>query len=936
MDMIFVGRGDELAALDALVGRTATRSPAVALIEAPAGAGKSAVLDQFAARTTSALIVRVSGDEAESAIAFGVYDQLLGRLPAPTADAEALAGVGPSARGAASAGRGDLQASGDALRDRLHSARSGHRCLVLVVDDAHLADRPSLVALGYALRRLPDEPIVTVLASRPEGAVGLPRGLLTLADTHGLRLVLNPLTVDEVRELAGHYGHPDVGERAARRLREHTGGSPLHLRALLQDGRRPGGGWLSATLPAPPLFARLVATQLDQLSPPARELAGAAAVLGLRSDLCAAAAMARVQDPLTAADELRTAQIAGVERTRRGLDLVFDHSVIRAAVLQDCGAADLAAAHRAAAEVTRGAEALHHLAKATVGFDLDLADRLAAQARADIAQGGWRTAADALMEASRLHPAHRERDALLVHGVYALLVAGDLAVAAGYRDQVAAMPPTARGLQMQALMAWMSGDFVAAETFAEQAWQVAEDLEPLERDRLAGVLAEMYLLQGKSQLARDWCRTAMRSPLLDPGARASTLATLVGALLMDGCADEALTLLPVDGDLNDAGYRELVGMRGFTQLLRDEPTAATEHLRVRLRPNLVDHRHGQSPIELLTATGPDGIEPNKLVILVLLAEAEFRRGRWDVASAIADQALGLIEDTEQHWIAPWGHAVAVLVPASRGRWETAETQLSLAEESAARFGIEFTRGYAANAAVHLAWCRGDAERVVSAARWLLEQGQPFHQEPGLHCWPVHYVDALVTLGRNDEADEALERWESIAQQRGRSARIAGLARVRGDLAVRRRDLAAARRAYQTAFDTPVGDADVLERAVLHLSRGRLLRRRGERRAALTDLREAERRFGALGADPFLGPVRTELAAGGFVPEPDLDAPSPLTCLTPQEEAVTRLVADGRSNKEIADVLVLSPKTVAYHLGHVYAKLGVRSRSQLQARRPFDP
>jgi DNA-binding CsgD family transcriptional regulator/predicted negative regulator of RcsB-dependent stress response len=933
MDAIFVGREAELAHLDALVRRAATQASAVALIQAPAGVGKSALLDRFMAQTTEALLVRVSGDEAESAIAFGVHDQLLARLPLDGALRRGATEPRPASTGL----RGDLQVTGDALRDRLHAAAAGvgRPCLVLVVDDAHLADRPSLTAIGYALRRLPDEPIVTVLASRPEGTIGLPQGLLTMVDAGGLRLDLQPLSVDEVQELAKRYGHHDLNERAARRLREHTGGNPLHLRALLQDGRLPGGGWLSAPLPAPPPFARLVAVKLGRLSPHARGLARAAAVLGLRCDLRAAAQMAGVADPLRAVDELRSAQIAGVERTPQGLGLVFDHSVIRAAVLQDCGEADLAALHRAAAGVTPGAEALTHLARATVGHDGDLAERLAEQGRADIARGGWRTAADTLMDASRLHPDRSRRDALLVDGVYALLVAGDLAVAAGYRDQVAAVPPTARRLQMQALMAWMSGDFPAAETLAQQAWEHAEDLEPLERDRLAGLLAEMYLLQGKSQAARDWCRTAMSSPLLDPNGRASTLATLVGAMLMDGCADEALTLLPSDGDLNDAGYRELVGMRGFTQLLRDEPAAATEHLRIRLRPNLADHRLGESPVELLTATGPDGLEPNKLVILVLLAEAEFRRGCWDVASAIAEQALGLIADTEQHWMAAWGHAVAVLVPASRGRWESAEAQLSLAQESAARFGIEFTRGYAANAAVHLAWCRGDAERVVSSARWLLEEAQPFHQEPGLHCWPVHYADALVTLGRHDEADDVLRRWEKTAQQRGRRARIAALARVRGDLAARRRDLSAARLAYEAALATPAEDADVLERAVLHLSRGRFLRRRGERRAALTDLHEAYRRFGDLGADPFLGTVRSELAACGIGAEPEAAPQNLLSGLTPQEEAVARLVADGRSNKEIAEALVLSPKTVAYHLGHVYAKVGVRSRSQLLAKRPFD-
>ena len=913
-----------------MVHRAASPAPAVALIEAPAGAGKSALLDQLAARTKDALLIRVSGDEAESAIAFGVSDQLQGHLALP-ADGSRPA---DQRRTSADVG-GDLQVTGDALRDRLHRAGTARHRVVLVVDDAHLADRPSLAALGYALRRLPDVPIVTVLATRPEAAFGLPRGLLTMIDTGGLRLDLSPLSVDDVRELAGHYGHHDVNERAARRLREHTGGSPLHLRALLREGVLPGGGWLSAPLPAPLPFARLIATQLGRLSPAARDLARAAAVLGLRADLCAAAEMAGVEDPLTAVDELHSARIAGVQRTPRGLDLVFDHSVIRAAVLQDLPEADLAATHRAAAEVTRGSEALSHLAKATASHDRPLAERLTAQARDDIARGGWRTAADALMEASRLHPARPARDALLVDGVYALLVAGDLAVAVGYREQVDAVPPTARRLQMQALMAWMSGDFPAAEALAERAWDLAEDLEPLERDRLAGLLAEMLLMQGKGDAAKAWCRTAMGSRLLDPSARASTLATLVGALLMEGQADEALTLLPTDGDPNDAGYRELVGMRGMTQLLRDEPTLAAEHLRVRLRPNLIDHRHGESPVELLTATGPDGIEPNKLVILVLLAEAEFRRGCWDVASAIAEQAVGLIADTEQHWMAPWGHAVAVLVAGSRGRWEAAEAQLSLAQSAATSFGIEFTHGYAANAAVHLAWCRGDAERVLASARWLMEHGQEFHQEPGLHSWPVHYAEALVTLGRHDEADEALSRWETTARQRGRRSRIAALARVRGDLAVHRRDLSTARRAYGTAFDTSAEDADVLEHAVLYLSRGRFLRRRGERRGALADLREAERRFGALGADPFLEAVRTELAACGAGPEPDATLPNPLPGLTPQEEAVARLVADGRSNKEIADVLVLSPKTVAYHLSHVFVKLGVRSRSQLLARRPFD-
>ena len=159
------------------------------------------MLDRFIARTTDALLIRVSGDESESAIAFGVYDQIQAHLALP-ADVHGRADRPPAD---VRRRRGDLQV--DRRRPARPAAQRPGRptsCVVLVVDDAHLADRPSLAALGYALRRLPDEPIVTVLASRPEGTIGLPRGLLTMIDTGGLRLDLDPLSVDEVRELAGH------------------------------------------------------------------------------------------------------------------------------------------------------------------------------------------------------------------------------------------------------------------------------------------------------------------------------------------------------------------------------------------------------------------------------------------------------------------------------------------------------------------------------------------------------------------------------------------------------------------------------------------------------------------------------------------------------------------------------------------------------------
>ncbi|GAA3639392.1 helix-turn-helix transcriptional regulator [Microlunatus ginsengisoli] len=930
MSTVFVGRRDELASLHGQLARAASGVPTVALVEGIGGAGKSALLDQCAAAAGSVALLRVSGDAEETGIAYGVLDQLLAALDG--------SGPGTGHRSPRQDGTlvrsGDLQTTGEHLLGELLQATTRHPPVVLMVDDAHLADRPSLAALSFAVRRLQNEPVLTVLAVRPDGVAGLPAGLVKLVDAGGARLELGGLGVSEIRELAARFGRGRISDRVARRLQEHTAGSPLHVRALLSDGRMDAPDWLAAPLPAPQRYARLIAVQAAQLSAAARGLALAASVLGFRSDLRVAATVARLEDPLSAVDELHRSGFLRLVRTPERTELVFEHMLIRSALLEDCGPAELAALHLAAAEATSGADALFHRAQATAAPDPRLAADLLDLARADVARGSWRTAANALLAAARLESDADRRDSALIRGVYALLVAGDLAVARSYRELIAGLPPTPRRAQVEALMAWQSGDFAEAEAVAVRGWSAASELEPLERDRMAGLIAQMCIWQGRNVEAIEWSEASLHSGLLDSRGQAMTLATLVGAMALEGRAPEAMRLLPTDGDLADAGYRELVGMRGILELLGDEPAGAADRLRIRLRPNLADHRREKAPAEVLSATGPDGIEPNKMMVLLFLADAEFRRGRWDVSAAIADQVLALAEDTDQSWIMPWAHAQAALVPASRGQWSEAEALLAAAELGAARLGGEFNCVYAANAAAHLAACRGQPDRVVAAADRLRSAGTPFRKEPGMYCWPVHFADALLALHRDAEAEAVIDEWSATAQALGRRSRLAALSRVRGDLAVQRRDLSAARAAYDVALELGDDDCEVLQRAMVFASRGRFLRRRGERRAAISDLCEAEQRFRSLGAAPFLENLRSELAACGVEAGTRADDTGRLSALTPQENAVARLVAAGRSNREIAELLVLSPKTVAYHLSHVYAKLGIRSRAELAASRPF--
>ena len=755
---------------------------------------------------------------------------------------------------------------------------------------------------------------------------------MRLADSFGSRVEMAGLSVDEVRELVGLCGLRHLTEREARRLASTRVAVLSISGALIAElASTQQVDWVSDPLPAPRSFAWLVRNRFDELTPEAGRLVAAAAVLGPRSSLGDAARLAQLADPFPAAEELCSAQLVEVVAGRHSDDLVFTHALVRSALYEGLGPADRAALHRAAAALTRGGASLVHLAAATPGTDDSLASAFDELATREVSAGSWRQAAQALLEAARLTLPGAQRDVRLLRAVDALLVAGDLAAARAYGAQLAALPPTAQRLQVEARLAWLSGRFADAERLAVAAWSGLDGLDSLERDRLAAMLSQMCVMQGRSAAAMRWSEDALNGERLDSRFRASTLATQISAMVGEQRLDEAMALLPTDGDLADPGYRELVGMRGILQLLNDDLSSAVVNFRIRLRPNRDDHHRGQSAIELLTATGPDGIEPNKLIILAFLAEAEYRRGNWDIAASVAAQAVALVEDSGQLWMTGWVHSIAVLVWAARGEWQTAEDHLAVAQASVAGSADGLIAGYVDEAAVHLAACRGDSAALMLAAERQLREAPLYHQQPGMHLWPVTYASELVSLGRLDQGSALLTRWQSDAAKRGHRSRLAGLARVRGELAVGTRDLVAARAAFNEAEQLGDGVSDPVERARLFTSRGAFLRRRGERRAAISDLRTAEALLDDLGARPLLVRVRDELRACGLSSGSGREPADGLSSLTPQESAVMHLVAEGCSNREVADALFLSSKTVAYHLTHVYAKLGVSTRAQLAAR-----
>ena len=312
--------------------------------------------------------------------------------------------------------------------------------LILVVDDAHLADPASLRAVTFALRRLRCDRVSAVLTARTGGVGRLPDGLMRLVDEHGERMPLAGLTETEVRDLADVLGCGPLSQPSAARLRIHTGGSPLHLRALmtelsvaeLQAGHGP--------LPAPQSFALLVMSSVAMTSNPAQEAARAMAVLGDRAPLSEVEAVAELTDVPQPLEELRKAEILTLRAGRDGWQVRWSHPLVRAAVYDDLGPATRTRLHNRAADLLGGEQALKHLVAASTGPDRILAARLDEQAGRLRQAGRLHAAAETLLDAARLSLDRADGAQRLLNAVDLLLLAGDATAASALSSPIAAMP----------------------------------------------------------------------------------------------------------------------------------------------------------------------------------------------------------------------------------------------------------------------------------------------------------------------------------------------------------------------------------------------------------------------------------------------------------------------------------------------------------------
>ena len=453
--MLFAGRTRELGRLRACLATATAGQPQTVLLEGPAGVGKSALLRRFAEELDPSDVLTASGDEEERRLPFGLLQQL---VPVRRDWTDAFA-----------AGADLLE-----LLDR----RTAGAVTVLLVDDVDLADTASAAALGFALRRLRADSVLVVLSVRDEEIARVPQGLLRLADAQDNHLRLDGLGDEDVCDLAVAAGHRRPAPRAAARIRRHTDGNPLYLRALLDE--LPDEALLDLTrpLPAPRSFAALVLGRLAMRSPEAQALALAAAVVADGSTADLIAAVAGIDAPAVPLEELDTSGLVRCRREGTSWLVEYLHPLVKAVVYDGLGPATRADLHSRAAGLLGGDQALLHRVAAATAPDAGLAGDLARAAEARHHDGAPLQAADLMLRAARLSPGSATADDRYQQAVNLLVIGGDLTTAKSLLPDLAGTEPAAHRFYLEAKIAWLSGRPLDAEALATRAWSHGERARP--------------------------------------------------------------------------------------------------------------------------------------------------------------------------------------------------------------------------------------------------------------------------------------------------------------------------------------------------------------------------------------------------------------------------------------------------------------------------
>ncbi|HET8931269.1 MAG TPA: helix-turn-helix transcriptional regulator, partial [Acidimicrobiales bacterium] len=330
------------------------------------------------------------------------------------------------------------------------------------------------------------------------------------------------------------------------------------------------------------------------------------------------------------------------------------------------------------------------------------------------------------------------------------------------------------------------------------------------------------------------------------------------------------------------------------------------------------------------ATRRRGPIHSQLYAAQYLADAAYHAGRWDEAIVTAEDGAAIARDLGNVWALPMLHAVASYPHAQRGNFAAAAAHLDQAEAAIATDVDIPNRLWTALGRARLATARWNFSGAIAALEAIAAIGHlDGVREPGVQSWQPVFAAALIDVGNLERASAVIDTAAAVARTRGHLCAMVALERERARL-VAENDLEqgleiAAKAAENVAVLAGSPSGRPFDVASFELVHGRLLIRAGRQDDAATALRRAQELFSGLGAMPWEAATSAELDRIGAAGAAARHAPGQLTA---HERRVARLVASGMTNKQVAAELIISTRTVGYHLENVYVKLGVHSRVQM--------
>jgi DNA-binding CsgD family transcriptional regulator len=901
-----LGRQQEREALGRLLEVARGGRGGVLVVYGDPGVGKTALLEDAIEAGPDFQVVRAAGVEGEMELAFAALQQLCapilglsGRLP--DAQREAL-----SVAFGLSAGRPpDPFLVGLAVLG-LVSEAAEERPLLCLVDDAQWLDGSSARALAFVARRLLAERIAFVFAARGPGDT-----LARFPQVH-----VGPLGHRDARALLESVLPGRLDERVVERIVVETRGNPLALLELprgLSPAQLAGGFGLPASLPLSAGIEESYKRRLAKLPRGARRLLLLAAADPLGDPALVWRAARGLGIPESA---VRSVESEGLLSLGEGV--AFRHPLVRSAVYGAAASDERHEAHRALAEATDPQidpdRRAWHRAQAASVPDEELAGELERSAARAQARGGFAAAAAFLERAAMFTPAPARRAQRTLVAAQTMFRAGALDDAIGLLSSTEAGSldelDRARVDLLRAQIAFVSKHGSDAPALLLRA---ARRLAPLSRTLACETYLEaLSAAMFAGRLAAPGASALDVALAVKAGTRPPVLAGLelwldgLATLFTDGyeAAVQILRLAHSGFDAGDMPATEQVRWKWLATVL-------SIHMWEDVRWRGISEAH----VQMAREAGALGELPLALSQRVY---AHLFAGELTAATLLVDEIRAATEATGSN-LTPYG-AVGLL--ALRGREPEAISLIEESRQEATR------RGEGVGLSV-LDWAQavlfnglGRYDEARTAALRVTEYP---HDLSTSNWGMVELIEAAVRAGTPELAADARSRLAEMARVSGTDWALGIAARSEALFLEDER----AEERYVEAIERLGRSQMAVDLARAHLLFGEWLRRQRRRIDARTQLRTAYDLFSDFGMEAFAERARVELeATGEHVGRPTLGT---LSELTPQEAQISRLVAQGNTNREIAAQLFISPSTVEYHLHKAFRKLDVKSRTQLARR-----